>query len=80
MNLQVLLFGIAADVVGKTALSMSVPQNISVLGFKQQLRLKFPELTQLNDCAIAVNECYRSEDTQLKENDIVAIIPPVSGG
>lgn len=80
MKLQVLLFGIISDIVGETDILMSVPLDTSVLEFKQQLQLKFPELRQLNEYSVAINEYYCSENVQLKENDIVAIIPPVSGG
>ena len=80
MNLQVLLFGIISDIIGETDILVSVPLDTSVLEFKQQLQLKFPELRQLNEYSVAINECYCSENVQLKENDIVAIIPPVSGG
>ena len=41
---------------------------------------KYPQLKEINSYAIAINESYASNETVLKENDIVAIIPPVSGG
>ena len=40
----------------------------------------FPQLKNINTYAVAVNEIYATDDVVLKENDIVAIIPPVSGG
>ncbi len=80
MNLQILLFGISTDLVGTTNLSFSLSPNSSVLELKSELLNQYPQLSQINSYAIAVNESYASDDTVLKENDVVAIIPPVSGG
>ena len=41
---------------------------------------KYPVLENINSYAIAVNESYASDTDILKENDVVAIIPPVSSG
>jgi len=41
---------------------------------------KYPKLDKLNSYAIAVNESYAEDEVILKEGDVVAIIPPVSGG
>ena len=38
------------------------------------------QLKNMASYAIAVNESYAVNDLVLNENDIVAIIPPVSGG
>lgn len=80
MNLKVLLFGISTDLVGATNLNFSLSPSSSVLQFKEQIQQQYPQLTEINSYAIAVNETYASDETELKENDIVAIIPPVSGG
>jgi len=80
MNLQVLLFGISTDLVGATSLNFSLSPSSSVLQFKEQMQQQYPQLSQINSYAIAVNESYASDETVLKENDVIAIIPPVSGG
>ncbi len=80
MKIQVLLFGISADLVGKSSLDFELNRNATVNSFKTALLSEFSKLTQLNSYAIAVNESYASDETILKENDVVAIIPPVSGG
>ena len=80
MVLEVLFFGISSDIVGGGNISFSLSQNSSVLHFKEQLQRKYPKLSQINSYAIAVNENYATNETLLKENDVVAIIPPVSGG
>ncbi len=78
--LEVLFFGISSDLVGEKNISFSLSQNSSVLHFKEQLLRHYPKLSQINSYAIAVNENYATNETLLKENDVVAIIPPVSGG
>ena len=80
MNINVLLFGISTDLVGATSLTFELAQNATVQDFKSTLQAQYPKLSQLNSYAIAVNESYASEETQLQENDTIAIIPPVSGG
>ena len=30
--------------------------------------------------AVAINESYVTDETIIQENDVIAIIPPVSGG
>ena len=80
MVLKVLFFGISSDLVGEKNISFSLSQNSSVQHFKEQLQRQYPELSQINSYAIAVNENYATNETLLKENDVVALIPPVSGG
>lgn len=52
----------------------------SVADLKQVLKKRYPELSRLSSLAVAVNSEYAEDDVQLKSNDEVAIIPPVSGG
>ena len=80
MNIKTLFFGITADLVQNSELQISVDENSSIVDFKLMLKDKFPQLQNLNSYAIAVNEEYAEDALTLKNGDIVAIIPPVSGG
>lgn len=80
MKIKVLLFGISTDLVGSNSMEYEVSQNATIADFKKNFQEQFPSLTQLNSYAIAVNENYAENTTELQENDVVAIIPPVSGG
>ena len=80
MNLKVLFFGISTDLIGAKSISFSILPNTTVSEFKILIQEKYPQLSQINSYAIAINESYASNETVLKEDDIVAIIPPVSGG
>ncbi|TFJ93663.1 molybdopterin converting factor subunit 1 [Lentibacillus salicampi] len=52
---------------------------LSVNELKTKLLSSY-ELTNLDQAMIAVNEEYSREETVLKSDDVVAFIPPVSGG
>ena len=80
MQTQVLLFGIVADLVGETSLQIDVNNKSTVADFKKSLTNRYPQLKSYPTYAIAVNEEYALDDIILKENDVIAIIPPVSGG
>lgn len=80
MKISVLFFGITTDLVGQNSISLTMQKNTSVKNLKNQLKNNFINLKNINDFAIAVNEEYASDELILNENDIVAVIPPVSGG
>lgn len=80
MKISVLFFGITTDLVGASQLQMEVEQNCSITSFKTVLKDKFASLEKINSYAIAINEEYATAVSILKEGDVVAIIPPVSGG
>jgi len=80
MKLQLLLFGITADLLQTQNTELEVKESISLLSFKAVLKTTYPQLKNIDSYAFAVNETYADNDTILKENDVVAIIPPVSGG
>lgn len=80
MKIQVLLFGIAMDLVGTNSIEFEIQNQMKVEEFRHYFQKRFPSLTQLTSYTIAVNESYASNEVVLKDGDIIAIIPPVSGG
>ena len=80
MTLQILLFGITTDLLGTSTIEVNLTDNTTVADLKSILKTKYVALKNLKSYAVAVNETYASDDVILKTNDIVAIIPPVSGG
>ena len=80
MNITVLFFGITTDLVGKTTISYAIENTTSVKNLKKILIADYPNLKNIDDFAIAVNEEYATNEVLLNNNDVVAIIPPVSGG
>lgn len=80
MKIKTLFFGISTDLVGASELQINVNENTSIETFKAVLRGEFLSLKNINSYAIAVNETYADDDYVLKVGDVVAVIPPVSGG
>jgi molybdopterin converting factor small subunit len=80
MNIKTLFFGITTDFVGASELHIDVEENTSIKDFKSVLKERFDQLENINTYAIAINEAYATDDVILKIGDIVAVIPPVSGG
>lgn len=75
-----LFFGITTDLVGQSSIEMELSAGMTVKGIKKVLLLKYPALEHIDSYAIAVNEAYASDALLLKHSDVIAIIPPVSGG
>ena len=80
MKIQLLFFGITTDLVGRNSQTYSIKEGTSINDLKNILIADYPNLKNINEFAIAVNEEYANEVVIIKEGDVVAIIPPVSGG
>lgn len=80
MKIKTLFFGITTDLVNASELEIDIDENISIKAFKSNLKDKFPNLKNINSYAIAVNEAYANDELLLTTGDVVAVIPPVSGG
>ncbi len=79
--MNVLLFGIAKDIVGKSELNLESNNTIqSVSDLISYLKNTYPEFQQLDALAVAVNNTYATPEKALTDKDEIAIIPPVSGG
>ena len=80
MRVNLLLFGITKDLIGKQKLTLEFPGEITVAEFKRFLEEHYPELKELRSFAIAVNSEYAKDGSLIRANDEIALIPPVSGG
>ena len=80
MNITVLLFGILKDIVGENSLELQIENDITIGNLKEQLLNDYKKLNSYSNFSIAVNEEYVNLNYILKSNDVVALIPPVSGG
>ena len=80
MKITVLLFGIIRDVIGENTLKLDLEKAILIGQLKQDLLKKYNNLQQYSNFSIAVNEEYVDLNYVLQPNDVVALIPPVSGG
>lgn len=80
MEIQLLFFGITTDIVGVNKMKYTLKEGATVGKLKELLIAQFSALKNINDFAIAINEEYVEDTTIITKYDIVAIIPPVSGG
>lgn len=80
MKITILLFGIIRDIIGESKLTLELKKESSIEQLKQYFIKEYNELSKYHNFLIAVNEEYVEPGYILKSNDIVALIPPVSGG
>ena len=80
MQINILAFGIAKDIVGGSFLAMELEKGTTVGKLKKRLTEQFPDFARLASLAIAVNTEYVDDETILRQSDEIVIIPPVSGG
>ena len=80
MDISILFFGMATDLAGNQYTSFPLNKSIGLEEFKNMLFEKHPDMKQMHQFAIAINEEYADEDAVINPGDIIAIIPPVSGG
>lgn len=85
VSLKLLFFAKARELVGRSETRLSVRSSDIVTGeaLKRTVLMAFPNLMPISASVIvALNQEYITDgDTVLlRENDEVAIIPPISGG
>lgn len=77
MEIQLLLFGQLIDITGISALEISDVKNTDELSLR--LGERFLKISGVK-YAIAVNKVIIQENTSLNDKDVVALLPPFSGG
>ena len=77
METTVLVFGQITDITGESSIKISGVADTN--GLIHLLHKNYPQLQSL-EYSIAVNKNIIRENTLLKNNDTVAILPPFSGG
>ncbi|MGB5242624.1 MAG: MoaD/ThiS family protein [Lutimonas sp.] len=80
MKVKTLFFGIARDIVGENELLIDLDGTKTILDLEMLLINRYPNLSDIKNFAFAVNEVYVDRDHSIQQNDLIAILPPVSGG
>jgi len=79
--MEILLFGITRDIVGRQKLTVPEDQYPGTVGdLKAWLGQQFPAINQLSSLAVAVDSEYADDDLVINSSSEIALIPPVSGG
>lgn len=80
MKVRILSFGIARDITGAGAFDLDLPEGADLGILQEYLLRQYPAFKRLSSLMFAVNARYATGDTKLRDEDEVALIPPVSGG
>lgn len=80
MHIKTLFFGAVKDITNNNSIVMEVDKDINIEKLVDLLQQKFSNFPSIDNFTVAVNETYVEKDFVLRNNDIIAIIPPVSGG
>ena len=81
VSIRVLFFGAARDAVNANQLEISLDAPATVSSAFRNLAGRFSQLERFGRSLLfAVNQEYATPDTVLRENDELAVFPPVSGG
>ena len=80
--IQVLYFAGVREAVGLPGEGLDLPEHVRTLSdLAGHLQKLHPSLDgRLSAVRFAINETFAEPDTALSEGDVVALIPPVSGG
>ena len=84
MRVKLLYFGVLKDLVGATEGAIELPDGATAGGLLRILRERTSNIQMeerlWQSLAVAVNRQYASPQQVLREDDEVALLPPVSGG
>ena len=81
MQCQVLLFAQLAQAIGKDRITIELSNGSTVNDALTKLAQEHEIIAQMrNSIAVAINEQYCNANTEIKDGNTIALIPPVSGG
>jgi molybdopterin synthase sulfur carrier subunit len=80
MKVRVLLFSSFKELVGTGDEDLQIPSGSTVGAVLDRIREVHSELTKTEKVLVAVNGSFAEAGLLLKDGDVVALFPPVSGG
>ncbi|MBO3697383.1 MoaD/ThiS family protein [Roseivirga sp. E12] len=80
MEIQIIAFGIAKDIINGKKVTLSLTDEHTVGEARRKLSSEFPDFSKLASLKFAVNANYVEDNHLLTADDEVVLIPPVSGG
>ena len=80
-KIRVLLFGQAREIAGRQDIELTLEGTPTVGAAFDLVKARHPKLGQMERSLLfAVNESYAGRSESLKSGDVLAVLPPVSGG
>ncbi len=80
-RINVVFFALARDLAGTAGATLDLPAPCVVSVAVDELLARYPSLSPMREhLRMAVNSEYVGVDHVLRDNDELAVIPPVSGG
>lgn len=81
LKVKLKFFALYKELAGLREIDKDIKKGSRVDDLLQELLEEYPALKKYKDeILVSVNKNYASEDTELKEGDEVAVLPPVGGG
>jgi molybdopterin synthase catalytic subunit len=81
MQIRVLYLGMLRDIAGRDQEVVEIADGSRLRDLYAELEQRFPKLRGFRDSlALALNQEYCDAAAELRDNDEIALIPPVSGG
>lgn len=80
MILNIKYFGVLAEITKKKEEQLVLEgSNMTVNSLKLKMESAYQEL-QKNNYSIAINQAMAGTDTTIKDQDVIAFLPPFAGG
>ncbi|WP_369764904.1 MoaD/ThiS family protein [Flavobacterium sp. WC2429] len=80
MILNIKYFGVLAEITKKKEEQLVLEDsNVTLNSLKMKMESAYQEL-QKNNYSIAVNQAMVGMDTAIKDQDVIAFLPPFAGG
>jgi len=80
-KIKVLLFGQAREIAGRQEIQLDMERAPTVERAFERLKTDYPALAMMERSLLfAVNESYAERSQTLASGDVLAVLPPVSGG
>ena len=80
IEVEIMAFGIARDILGGTTIKIKVKKGVTVNELQKVILKNYPRFTNLASLKIAINQSYASGEEIISEKDEIVLIPPVCGG
>ena len=80
MKVDILLYGIARDIIGGSKHEIELSNEATVGEAMKKLKSTFPDFQKLTSLVIAINDEYATDSDVINSGDTLILIPPVSGG